>query len=257
MRALPVEEAAREIASALRRSKFAVAFTGAGISTESGIPDFRSPGTGLWHKYDPEIFTLRYFLEHPEEFYEVALERFLPILDAEPNPSHRLLAELERRGMIKAVITQNIDGLHQKAGSENVVELHGHLRSASCVTCGARVPMPELLRRVEAGSMPPRCHECGGLLKPDVVLFGERLPMEALQKAQALAVECDLMLVVGSSLVVYPAAEIPRIAHAHGAKVAIVNRDPTDLDHMADILCHCELRDFTSALARELGIEVS
>ena len=257
MRLVPVEEAAREIASALRGSQFAVAFTGAGVSTESGIPDFRSPGTGLWQKYDPEIFTARYFLRHPEEFYKVALERFLPILDAEPNRTHRLLAELEREGMLKAVITQNIDGLHQKAGSKEVVELHGHLRSASCITCGARVPMSELLRRVKAGSLPPRCHECGGLLKPDVVLFGEQLPLEALQKAQALAVECDFMLVLGSSLVVYPAAEIPRIAHLHGAKVAIVNRDPTELDHIADILCHAELRDFTTALAGELGIAIS
>lgn len=257
MSALRAEEAAREIASALRESRFAVAFTGAGVSTESGIPDFRSPSTGLWHKYDPKIFTIGYFLRHPEEFYKVALERFLPILDAEPNPTHYLLAELERRGLIKAVITQNIDGLHGKAGSENVVELHGHLRSASCVTCGARVPMEELLRRIEAGSMPPRCHECGGLMKPDVVLFGEQLPLEALRRAQALAVECDLMLVLGSSLVVHPAAEIPRIAHMHGAKVAIVNRDPTELDHIADILCHAELRHFTPALARELGIHLA
>ena len=256
MRPLSVEEAAGEVASALRGSKFAVAFTGAGISTESGIPDFRSPGTGLWQRYDPEVFTIHYFLRRPEEFYKVALEGLSPILGAKPNPSHRLLAELERRGLIEAVITQNIDGLHQKAGSLNVVELHGHLRSASCLGCGARVPLEELLRRIEGGSIPPRCNECGGLMKPDVVLFGEQLPMEAIERAQALAVECDLMLVMGSSLVVYPAAEIPRIAHLHGAKVAIINRDPTDLDHIADILCRCELRDFTPALARKLGIEI-
>jgi len=256
MRPLPVEEAAREVASALKGSEFAVAFTGAGVSTESGIPDFRSPATGLWHKYDPEIFTLRYFLRHPAEFYKVALGRFLPILSAEPNRTHRLLAELERRGLIKGVITQNIDGLHQKAGSENVVELHGHLRSASCIVCGARVPMEEVLRRIDLGFLPPRCHECGGLMKPDVVLFGERLPAEALRRAQAMAVECDFMLVLGSSLVVLPAAEIPRIARLHGAKVAILNRDPTELDHIADILCHAELGQFTAALAEELGISL-
>ena len=201
-----LEEAARRIAT----SKHCVALTGAGISTESGIPDFRGP-KGLWRKYDPEDFTLRSFLSNPAKYWRLHLEIFAGLDRAKPNPAHFALAELERLGKLKCVITQNVDGLHQKAGSRHVVELHGNLGKARCLSCGREYPMGEVEGRVAGGENPPKC-SCGGLLKPTVVFFEEPLPFEAFRKAEEEALKCDLMLVVGTSAVVYPAAELPYLA---------------------------------------------
>ncbi len=226
-----VEEAARLLASA----RYAIVFTGAGVSTESGIPDFRGP-QGLWKRVDPELFTIDYFYENPGHVWRLFLELFLNKMDAKPNPAHYAIAELERMGVVKAVITQNVDGLHQAAGSRNVIELHGNLRYAVCMSCGRRIPLSEAVRKAREGEIPPRCPHCGGVLKPDVVFFGEPLPREELERAFSEAEKADVVLVVGSSLVVYPAAYIPELALQKGAKLIIVNMEPTRLDHLAHVV---------------------
>lgn len=229
-------EGKRKAAELLSSSTYAVALTGAGVSTESGIPDFRSPG-GLWSRYDPSEFaTLSSFLEDPSRFYRMASE-FLSIFTAEPNEGHRALAELEGMGILKAVITQNIDGLHQAAGSRRVVELHGNLRECRCLGCGRVSPIEVLVEKlVQRGELPPHCDSCGGLLKPNVIFFGERLPKRELEEAFEHARKCDLMLVAGSSLVVSPANFLPPLAVESGAELIIVNEEPTPMDAFASVV---------------------
>ncbi len=222
-----------QIVDLLNRSNCAVALTGAGVSTASGIPDFRGP-QGLWRKVDPSKFEITYFYENPDEVWSLFLSTFLIQRDVEPNPAHRALAELESMGKLCAVITQNIDGLHQKAGSRRVIELHGSLRYAVCTKCGMKYPLAEVVR--EYRDKAPRCKICGGVLKPDVVFFGEPLPQEALNEAVMLAELSDLFMVVGSSLAVAPANRLPLIAKRRGAKLIIINGGPTELDDIADIV---------------------
>jgi NAD-dependent deacetylase len=226
----------RRAAELLSSSRHAVALTGAGVSTESGIPDFRSPG-GLWSRYDPSEFaTLSSFLEDPSRFYLAASE-FLSVFTAEPNQGHRSLARLEEMGLLKAVITQNVDGLHQAAGSKKVVELHGNLRECRCLSCGRIFPIEVLAEKiVQRGEVPPLCGGCGGLLKPNVVFFGESLPGEALREAFELVRRCDLLLVAGSSLVVSPANFLPPMAVEAGAGLLIVNEEPTPMDAFASVV---------------------
>jgi len=222
-------------------SRSLVVFTGAGISTESGIPDFRSPG-GIWTKFDPEDFTIQKFLTSPEtrkKQWRVLLDGGL-IVGAEPNRAHHAVAELEEMGKLTCVITQNIDNLHQKAGNspEKVYELHGNMKWLRCMDCNVRYPLDKIVERYRLQEDIPDCEHCHGILKPDVVFFGELLPEATLKKATFNATRCDLLIVIGSSLVVYPAASIPMYAKESGAKLVIINNTPTPCDSVADVIIH-------------------
>lgn len=231
-----MDETYRQAAALLQRSRHAVALTGAGISTPSGIPDFRSPGTGLWSRVDPmEAASIQAFMRRPAAFYEWFAESALSMAAARPNPAHLALAELERRGILRAVITQNIDGLHQQAGSKRVLELHGNARTASCIRCGRKTDTMPLLEQFSRDRQVPHC-PCGGVFKPDVVLFGEMLPHDVLLAAHAEASRCDLFLVVGSSLVVTPAADLPWPAIERNAPLIVCNRDSTWADRYAAVV---------------------
>ena len=223
-------------AALLERTRVGVAFTGAGISVESGIPHFRGEG-GLWSKFDPyKVAHIDTFRKNPAEYWTYSLNHRRT--DAEPNPAHRALAELEARGHLRAVVTQNTDGLHQKAGSGRVIELHGSSHAVICLDCRARFPRADI-DALNRECCPPNCPACGGrFLKPTVVLFGEALPEAELRSAQFLAMAADVVLVVGSSLQVYPAAGIPRLARAHGADLIIVNAEPTPFDEVAAVVIH-------------------
>jgi NAD-dependent deacetylase len=220
------------LAELIERRRPCVALTGAGISTESGIPDFRS-AEGIWARYDPaEVAHIDAFRRDPARVWEFYALRLDALAEAEPNDGHRALAELEQRGWIRAVVTQNVDGLHRRAGSREVVEVHGSLREAECIHCGARVPMEDAV-----ASLPlPPCPECGELLKPGVVMFGELLPSAAIERAQALAAEVELLLVVGSSLEVHPVAALPGTTLGSGGALAIVNRGATPWDSRAEVV---------------------
>ena len=228
-------ERAAEILAGARRG---VALTGAGISAESGIPTFRGE-EGLWTQYDPvKVATIERFREDPREYWTVARERGPAVLAAQPNPAHVALAGLEQSGHVVAVVTQNTDGLHQDAGSRRVVELHGSGRTVQCLDCGTVEPRRDVQTRLEF-QMPPRCRICGGMfLKPTVVLFGEPMPITAVEDAMSLAREADVMLIVGTSLVVYPAADLPLVASRAGATLIIVNAEPTPLDALAEVVIH-------------------
>jgi NAD-dependent deacetylase len=213
-----------------------VVLTGAGVSTESGVPDFRSP-TGMWAEFDPlEYATLGAFRGDPAKLWRFYASRFAMLTEAEPNAAHLALAELERLGLVRAVVTQNIDLLHERAGSREVVEVHGSIRTSSCLSCGARYELAEVVPLVAAGDGAPACPACGEILKPDVVFFDELLPEGALERAQALAEEAGLLLVVGSSLEVHPVAGLPGATLAAGSRVAVVNRTPTWVDGRAALV---------------------
>jgi NAD-dependent deacetylase len=210
--------------------------TGAGISAESGIPTFRGEG-GLWTKYDPvKVATIDNFMADPAGYWTVARERGPAVLAAKPNPAHYALAGLEQAGRLVAVVTQNTDGLHHDAGTQRLIELHGSGRMVECLDCGSRESRRDVQARLEF-QLPPRCRICGGaFLKPTVVMFGEPMPEAAVSEARLLAEDADVMLVVGSSLVVYPAAEIPVLAWRAGARLIVVNAEPTPLDRVADVV---------------------
>jgi NAD-dependent deacetylase len=225
-----------------------VVLTGAGVSTESGIPDFRSP-TGIWARYDPmEYATIDAFLADPVKVWEFYAKRLDVLGEAEPNDGHRALADLERRGWIRAVITQNVDGLHARAGTRELVEVHGSLRSAVCLDCGEDVPMAEAVALLPS----PACPRCGRILKPAVVMFGEYLPAAAMDQAHRLAGEARLLLVVGSSLEVYPVASLPEETLAAGGVLAIVNRGGTQFDAHAAVVVDAGAGETLSALAAAL-----
>ncbi|MER3543154.1 MAG: RNA polymerase subunit sigma [Chloroflexota bacterium] len=226
----------------LKEARYAIALTGAGISTPSGVPDFRSPGSGLWEQVDPlEVASIYSFRHHPERFYNWIRPLAGLTLTARPNPAHQALAALEAAGVLKAVITQNIDGLHQAAGSRRIIEVHGHLRQATCMHCYAHFPARPIIERfIEDGEV-PRCPRCGGVIKPDVVLFGEQLPARAFYEAQQEARRCDLMLIVGSSLEVAPAGDLPLLAHEAGAHLILINREATHMDALAEAVFHADV----------------
>ena len=220
-------------------SKKTIVFTGAGVSTESGIPDFRSPG-GIWSKYDPEDFTIQRFLnslDTRKSFWKVSAEGEL-LTEAEPNPAHYAIVELHQLSKLDCVITQNIDNLHQKAGvpEDRVLELHGNMQWVVCLGCRSRFPLLQILQKVKGGIEVPDCPDCRGILKPDVVFFGEALPQETLREATRRSQNCDLFIVIGSTLVIYPAAYMPTYAREAGARLAIVNLTPTPLDHYATVV---------------------
>jgi NAD-dependent deacetylase len=231
---LKVRQAA-EILSSARRG---LALTGAGVSAESGIPTFRGEG-GLWKQYDPvKVASIEYFMADPSAYWRVSKDRGRVALAARPNPGHHALAALEAAGHLAGVVTQNTDGLHQEAGSRNVIEIHGSSRTVQCLDCGTREPRADVQARLDV-EMPPRCKVCGGtFLKPTVVLFGEPMPQAAVAKAFALAREADLVLVVGSSLVVYPAADVPLVALRSGARMIVINAEPTPFDELAEVVIH-------------------
>jgi NAD-dependent deacetylase len=221
------------LAQLIRERQPCVALTGAGVSTESGIPDFRSP-TGIWADFDPlEYASLDAFRADPEKVWRFYAPRYSMLLDAEPNPAHLALAELEALGLLSAVVTQNIDLLHARAGSRDVVEVHGSIRTSTCPGCRASYELDRVLALLEAGDGAPSCPDCGAVLKPDVVFFGELLPAAAIDRAFELAREAGLLLVVGSTLEVYPVAGLPLETLDAGGAVAIVNKGPTALDGKA------------------------
>jgi NAD-dependent deacetylase len=228
--------AAAQVADLLRGAERAVALTGAGISVPSGIPDFRSPGSGLWEKVDPmEVAHIDAWRRDPDRFWSFYSQRFATLTDKQPNEAHHALAELERRGLIRGVITQNIDRLHRKAGTEQLIEVHGSIEWSVCLTCGERVQIDRVIALLADGDGAPPCPTCGAPLKPDVVLFGELLPEAALAEAQDLAMAADLMLCVGSSLEVYPVAGLPAMTRAGGGRLALITQGPTSYDGEADV----------------------
>jgi NAD-dependent deacetylase len=220
-----------------------VGFTGAGISTESGIPDFRSPG-GVWST--ARMIEYGEFIRSRAARIEAWRQKVIAwpaMRDAKPNAGHTAFVELERRGQLTAMITQNIDGLHQRAGqsADVVIELHGTMTEAVCLSCGDRLPMDEALERVAAGQLAPECLYCGGMLKTATISFGQAMPVAEMERAAMACAECDLILAVGSSLVVYPAAGFPALAKQNGARLIIVNRTPTPLDEIADLVINDEI----------------
>jgi NAD-dependent deacetylase len=239
-------ERAAELTLAARHM---IAFTGAGHSTASGIPDFRSPGSGLWEKSNPMLVaSIWAFRLNPKSFYDWIRPMAERLLAAPPNPAHYALAELEAMGLLQAIVTQNIDNLHQRAGSRRVLELHGHLRSATCIRCYKEVPIdPTFERQILDGEV-PHC-ACQGVFKPNVILFGEQLPVRVLNDALAEARRCDLILVAGSSLEVTPAADIPFLAVESGARAIIVNLEPTHFDDRADVVIHGDVAQVLPQIA--------
>lgn len=226
---------AERLAGLIRESRCTVALTGAGISVPSGIPDFRSPGTGIWEKVDPmEVAHIDAFRRDPARFWGFYRERLRLLGDVQPNPAHEALAELERRGLLEAVITQNIDTLHTRAGSERVIEVHGTIRTASCQGCPAEFPM-EQIESLFGEDGAALCSSCGGHVKPDVVLFGELLPADAIAEAESLASRADLMICIGSSLEVYPVAGLPSVTMAHGGRIAVITMGATPFDGEASV----------------------
>jgi NAD-dependent deacetylase len=234
----------------LRHSKHTVALTGAGISTPSGIPDFRSPESGVWNRVDPmEVASIYAFRHNPAPFFEWIQPLANNILQAKPNAAHLALASLEANGRLQATITQNIDLLHSKAGSNRVYELHGSMREATCTACHTQVDGLEMWQKVADTSQIPVCAACGHVLKPNVILFGEMLPALIMHQAQQEAKQCDLMLVVGSSLEVAPAGDLPLLAKQAGAKLIIINFGQTHMDGQADCLFREDVANLLPQLA--------
>jgi NAD-dependent deacetylase len=243
----------QRLAALIRDNQPCVALTGAGASTESGIPDFRSP-TGIWAEFDPlEYATLGAFQQDPRKVWRFYAPRFDMLADAEPNRVHTALAALEREALVRAIVTQNIDTLHQRAGSRDVIEVHGSIRTSSCPACGARYPLDEVVPLIEAGDGAPECPACGTILKPDVVFFDELLPEGAMERATDLAAEARLLLVIGSGLEVYPVAGLPQVTLDAGGAVAVVNQTPTWVDDRAALVLREKAGDVLEAAAEALG----
>lgn len=245
-------EAAR-LAELLRESERAVVLTGAGISVPSGIPDFRTPGTGLWEDVDPmEVAHIDAWRADPDRFWSFYGQRFASLVDKRPNEAHRVLVELERRGLVRGVITQNVDRLHRAAGSERLVEVHGSIEWSVCPTCGGRVELERVVELLAAADGAPDCAACLTPLKPEVVLFGELLPEQALAEAHELARSADLMLCVGSSLEVHPVAGLPAVTRAAGGQIALVTQGPTPYDAQAAVKLEGDVVDELQALLAAL-----
>jgi NAD-dependent deacetylase len=242
---------ASELAELIRERQPCVVLTGAGVSTESGIPDFRSPG-GLWAQFDPlEYGSIEAFRRDPLKVWSFYRPRVKMLTEAEPNPAHHSFAELERFGFVRALVTQNIDLLHERAGSREVVEVHGSIRTSSCPACGARYPLERVIELLDE-SVAPVCPACGAVLKPDVVFFGEPLPSAAIDRAFELAREAVLLLVVGSALEVYPVAGLPDETLGAGGEVAIVNQGPTPFDDRATLRIEKNAGDVLPVVAESL-----
>jgi NAD-dependent protein deacetylase/lipoamidase len=243
---------AQRLAELIREGQPCVVLTGAGVSTESGIPDFRSR-TGLWAEYDPtEYATISAFRAEPVKVWDFYSKRCQVLATAQPNAAHLALAELERRGLVRAVITQNIDLLHERAGSRELVEVHGSIRTSSCLSCGEVVPLEGVLELLRDSPAPP-CPRCGTILKPDVVMFGELLPRQEIERAFELARDAALLLVVGSSLEVHPVAGLPEETLAAGGRIAILNRGRTPYDARAALALDGAAGEVLAAVVEELA----
>jgi NAD-dependent deacetylase len=245
--------AVERLAELIRESSSTVALTGAGISVPSGIPDFRTPQTGLWADVDPmEVAHIDVFERDPARFWSYYRPRFQSLGDKLPNPAHEALSELERRGLLEGVVTQNIDRLHRAAGSRNVVEVHGSIETSSCTRCATSFEIDEVEALFD-GEGVALCSSCGGPVKPDVVLFGELLSESAMTRARDLAQRAELMLCVGSSLAVYPAAGLPQLTLEGGGRLAIVTKGPTPYDAEADVCLGGDVVDELAELLLALG----
>jgi len=250
-----LEALAARVADLILESQRLVVFTGAGISTESGIPDFRSPG-GIWERYDPEDFTYQKFISDPacRRWQWRMLHEGMLTGGAAPNPAHYAIAELYHLGRLDCVITQNVDNLHQRAGlpDDRVFELHGNMQWAVCLDCGQRYPFGEIKARLDGGIEAPDCEACHGILKPDLVMFGEELPPLVLQEASRRACGCDMFIVIGSTLVVYPAAYMPDYARSAGARLVIINLSATPLDGRAAVLIRARAGEAMPRIVRKV-----
>ncbi|MCE1254700.1 MAG: NAD-dependent deacylase [Anaerolineae bacterium] len=241
----------KRAAGLIRAARYFVVFSGAGLSTPSGIPDFRSEDKGLWQKEDPmTVASLTAFRRRPETFFNWLRPLASDIWKAAPNPAHTGLADLEKQGKLRAVLTQNIDGLHQRAGTKNVSELHGSLERFTCPTCHQFYSGAVIRQTLLTHNEIPCCNICGSHLKPDITLFEENLPVQAWLEAEKHSRACDLMLVVGSSLTVYPAAELPFMALQNGAHLIVINYTPTALDRQADLVFHANVAEIIPALVQ-------
>jgi NAD-dependent deacetylase len=239
--------------SLIRAAESTVALTGAGISTPSGIPDFRSAESGLWELYNPmQVASLTAFRYNPEKFYEWARPLASTILNAEPNVAHYALAQLEEEGFLRGIITQNIDNLHFRAGSKNVLEIHGHMRKATCINCFHKVQITHQIDDFVQKKLIPHCEVCGGILKPDFILFGEQLPFEVVREARSWIRSSTLILVLGSSLEVIPVAYYPIEALDKGAHLIIINNESTYLDERADLVFHDDVADVLPKITTEV-----
>jgi NAD-dependent deacetylase len=246
-----VSEATRQAAKLIKQTHRTVVLTGAGISTPSGIPDFRSPGKGLWTRSDPmEVASLSAFRHHPEQFYAWFHPLAVQIYTARPNPAHLALARLQAAGFITTIITQNIDGLHSRAGSENVVEVHGTLNTLTCTSCYRQVASDAILEEYINHCTVPHCKTCGSVLKPDVILYEEQLPVKTWERAEQATKDCELMLVVGTSLEVMPSARLPSEAMEHGAHLVILNNATTFMDVRADGVLHADVAETLPLIAK-------
>ena len=238
-----------QLQSMIKSSRRVVVFTGAGISTESGIPDFRSPG-GIWTKYKPIDF--KDFMASEEMQRESWKRKFASesvMNQAQPNKGHLAVAKLVKQGKVTSVITQNVDGLHQRSGvpDDNVIELHGNSTYAACLGCGKRYELEPIRKAFQTDETLPECDDCNGIIKTATISFGQAMPVEQVQAAQQETLACDLFLAIGSSLVVYPAAGFPSLAKQNGAKLVIINREPTSLDSIADLIIHSEIGNVLSS----------
>ncbi len=231
-------------------------FTGAGLSTESGIPDFRSPG-GIWDKYDPSDFYFQNIISDEacrEKYWRMSTEYYLIMKGAHPNSAHRALKTLEDTGRLLAIVTQNIDRLHHRAGNSprKIIEIHGTAFAVICLSCGKRYQRDAIEERIAAGIKVPYCDDCSGILKPDTISFGQAMPDDAMTEAMNYTRQCDLCMVLGSSLVVYPAASIPEYAVQNGARLIIINRDETPLDYRADLVIHDSVTKILSNIIKHI-----
>jgi NAD-dependent deacetylase len=247
-------DAVAALAELILGARSVVALTGAGISVPSGIPDFRTPGSGLWRNVDPiEVAHIDVFRSDPVRFWRFYGQRFATLASKQPNAAHRALVELERAGMLQAVITQNIDTLHRKAGTGELLEVHGSIERCACPDCGKQVHLQDVRRRIElAEDGVPRCSDCVAALKPGVVLFGELLPASEMSRAQELCADAEVLLCIGTSLEVHPVAGLPLLTDRAGGRVAIITKGPTPLDERAVVRLGGEVEEELSALAAEL-----
>lgn len=250
-------EQINDAAELIQRAKHSVAFTGAGISTPSGIPDFRSQHSGLWENVDPMAVASMYgFRQNPQAFYNWIYPLTRLTLNAQPNPAHLALADLEKQGRLETIITQNIDNLHTRAGNTHILELHGHMREATCVHCFTVYTAEPIIRKFLDDRQVPHCPKCSGVIKPNVILFGEQLPVRELQAAKEAARHCDLMIVIGSSLEVAPAGDLPQMAVRNGAKLIVINIDPTPMDSQAQVVIHADAAEILPDIMERLEARI-
>ncbi len=248
-----IRQAIRIAADLIRSAGNGIVLTGAGISTPSGIPDFRTPGSGLWSRYNPmEVASLSAFRYQPEKFFAWFHPMAKNIAQALPNPAHHALAILEKAGYLHTIITQNIDGLHQRAGSKQVLEVHGTLESLTCIGCFQKYPSESFITRYIEHCEMPTCSDCGQILKPDVILFEEQLPKQTWLKARRACHNCEIILVAGSSLEVTPVATLPQEALENDARLIIINQSPTYLDPRAEVLLRGDVADILPLISQEV-----